>query len=236
MVHRRARRRGLARALLAAVEQRAWDLGYTLLTLDTVRGGAAEQLYRSHGWTAVGTIPNYALDPHGSPCDTVVFFKAAWPTDAQLEDLAGRFQSCTLHESEWTHAAHLAVGTWHVSKFGESGGIGAASSRHSASERLARGRERRHERLSRNHYAGVRRRLATLPRWPQAQRRDRRRGCWRVRWRPRAPAVLFQRTADVIDRAPGGWSPISADFRGIIERSSVAVPVPAHELCHPVGL
>ena len=75
LVHRRARRRGLARALMQAVEARAHAAGFTLLTLDTVRGDAAESLYSSAGWQRVGVIPDYALYPDGRPCDTVVFYK-----------------------------------------------------------------------------------------------------------------------------------------------------------------
>lgn len=37
---------------------------------------AAERLYRRIGWTAVGTIPRYALDPDGrTPHETVIFYK-----------------------------------------------------------------------------------------------------------------------------------------------------------------
>ena len=41
-----------------------------------------------------------------------------WPTTDQLDDLVGRFRECTLPKSEWTHGAHLAVGTWHVHRHG----------------------------------------------------------------------------------------------------------------------
>jgi len=75
LVHRRARRRGIARALMQEIEARAHAAGFTLLTLDTVRGDAAEQLYTSAGWQRVGVIPDYALYPDGRPCDTVVFYK-----------------------------------------------------------------------------------------------------------------------------------------------------------------
>src|SRR5207247_9554396 len=44
LVHRRARRRGIARALMTELEARARNAGFTLLTLDTVRGDPAEQL------------------------------------------------------------------------------------------------------------------------------------------------------------------------------------------------
>ena len=74
-VHRRARRQGVGTALMEAIEQRARASGFTLLTLDTKRGDAAESLYANAGWTRVGVIPNYALNPDGTFCDTVIFYK-----------------------------------------------------------------------------------------------------------------------------------------------------------------
>jgi hypothetical protein len=35
-----------------------------------------------------------------------------------LDDLIRRFQACTLPKAEWTHQAHLAVGAWHVHRYG----------------------------------------------------------------------------------------------------------------------
>lgn len=75
LVHPRARRNGYGRALMADLERRALEAGFTLLTLDTVRDGAAEKLYEQGGWTRAGVIPGYALDPGGVLCDTVIFFK-----------------------------------------------------------------------------------------------------------------------------------------------------------------
>src|SRR5438552_3939502 len=60
LVHPSARRRGIARAFMAALEAIARDEGRTLLTLDTVTGSAAELLYRSLGYVVVGVIPRYA--------------------------------------------------------------------------------------------------------------------------------------------------------------------------------
>ena len=60
LVHPDARRRGIARALMLALEPVARDSGRTLLTLDTWTGGHAEQLYRSLGYTVVGVIPRFA--------------------------------------------------------------------------------------------------------------------------------------------------------------------------------
>ncbi|HEX2114690.1 MAG TPA: GNAT family N-acetyltransferase [Alphaproteobacteria bacterium] len=75
LVLRAERRRGLGAALMRAAEAAAAEAGKTLLTLDTASDDA-ERLYASLGWTRVGLIPNYALNPDGSSCDTVIFFKA----------------------------------------------------------------------------------------------------------------------------------------------------------------
>ena len=76
MVHRRARGRGIARALMGELERHAREQRFTLLLLDTCKGGAAERLYTSLGWVRVGEVPNFALNPDGSWCDTVFFYKA----------------------------------------------------------------------------------------------------------------------------------------------------------------
>ena len=60
LVHPDARRRGIARSLMVALEPLALTGGWTLLTLDTWTGQAGEQLYRSLGYTVVGAIPRYA--------------------------------------------------------------------------------------------------------------------------------------------------------------------------------
>jgi GNAT superfamily N-acetyltransferase len=79
LVHRRARRRGIAAALLAAVEDAARAAGKTLLVLDTVTGGDAERLYAREGWQRCGVIPDYALFPDGRFCSTTVFYKLLAP-------------------------------------------------------------------------------------------------------------------------------------------------------------
>ncbi len=76
LVHRSARRRGVAQALMEHAEAEARAAGKTLLVLDTVTGEPAERLYERLGWIRVGVIPGYALFPDGRPCDTTVFWKA----------------------------------------------------------------------------------------------------------------------------------------------------------------
>jgi ribosomal protein S18 acetylase RimI-like enzyme len=75
LVHRKARRRGVAQQLMAQAEEEALAEGRTLLVLDTVTGDDAERLYERLGFTRVGVIPNYALYPDGRPCATTVFYK-----------------------------------------------------------------------------------------------------------------------------------------------------------------
>jgi GNAT superfamily N-acetyltransferase len=76
LVHRSARRHGLGTRLMQAIEEEARRGGYTLLVLDTRRADPADRLYRRLGWTVVGTIPRFALDPDGvTPHETVVFYK-----------------------------------------------------------------------------------------------------------------------------------------------------------------
>jgi GNAT superfamily N-acetyltransferase len=75
MVHRRARGNGIARALMTELERHAREQGFTLLGLDTCKGGAAERLYGSMGWTRIGEVPEFAMNPDGSWCDAVFFYK-----------------------------------------------------------------------------------------------------------------------------------------------------------------
>jgi GNAT superfamily N-acetyltransferase len=75
LVHRRARRIGVAAALLQAAEDAARAEGRTLLVLDTVTGSDAERVYSRAGWIKVGDVPNYALFPDGRPCSTTFFYR-----------------------------------------------------------------------------------------------------------------------------------------------------------------
>jgi GNAT superfamily N-acetyltransferase len=74
LVHRRARQQGLGAALLAAAEQTARDCGKTLLVLDTA-SAEAERLYARAGWQRCGSVPGYALLPHGGLCATTFFYR-----------------------------------------------------------------------------------------------------------------------------------------------------------------
>ena len=75
LVHRRARRQGLAALLMRAAEVTARECGKTLLVLDTVTDGDAARLYERLGWNRVGDIPDYALLPGGGLAGTTVFYR-----------------------------------------------------------------------------------------------------------------------------------------------------------------
>ena len=76
LVHRSARKRGVAEQLMARADAEARAEGKTLLVLDAVTGGDAERLYTRLGWTKVGVVPDFALFPDGRFCDTTYFFKS----------------------------------------------------------------------------------------------------------------------------------------------------------------
>ncbi|OYU98304.1 MAG: GNAT family N-acetyltransferase [Burkholderiales bacterium PBB5] len=89
LVHRRARRQGLAERLLQAADALALQHGKTLLVLDTVTGGDAERLYARLGWQRVGEVPGYALFPDGRPCGTTFFYKALAASVARAGSTTG---------------------------------------------------------------------------------------------------------------------------------------------------
>jgi acetyltransferase len=75
LVHTRARRQGIGLALLDAAGEAARQAGRTLLVLDTRAGDPSEQLYLKHGYTRVGTIPQYARSANGDLHATAIFYK-----------------------------------------------------------------------------------------------------------------------------------------------------------------
>ena len=76
LVHRSARRRGIAERLMEQAEAEARSEGKTLLVLDAVTDGDAARLYERMGWSTVGVVPGFALYPDGRPCDTTYYWKA----------------------------------------------------------------------------------------------------------------------------------------------------------------
>lgn len=75
LVHRTARRRGIATALMREIEQLALAEGRTLLVLDTIADSEAVGLYTKLGWTRVAEIPRYAGLPDGELRPTTIFYR-----------------------------------------------------------------------------------------------------------------------------------------------------------------
>jgi len=75
LVHRRARRQGVAQQLMLALDHAARAAGRHVLVLDTVSGSDAARLYERSGWQRVGEVPDYALWPGGGLCPTTFYFK-----------------------------------------------------------------------------------------------------------------------------------------------------------------
>lgn len=75
LVHRSARRQGIATALMREIERIAVADGRTLLVLDTIAESEAEPLYVKLGWTRAAEIPRYAGMPDGKLRPTVIFYR-----------------------------------------------------------------------------------------------------------------------------------------------------------------
>lgn len=70
------RRRGVASALMSAVESAALGRGVGLLYLDTSEGrGGAREFYAALGYAYVGGIPGFAVDPDGTPSKNAIYYK-----------------------------------------------------------------------------------------------------------------------------------------------------------------
>lgn len=75
LVHSSARRRGVGRALMEALEAEAVAAGKSLLVLDTETGSPAEVMYEALGWVAVGSIPGFARRADGELRPTTFYYK-----------------------------------------------------------------------------------------------------------------------------------------------------------------
>ena len=105
LVHPRARRQGMAQALVRHAEATARALGRTLIVLDTCSGEPAEGMYLKLGYERCGEIPQFATMPDGRLGATTFMYKllprvaAADPgeTDALalLAELDGTLQAIT---------------------------------------------------------------------------------------------------------------------------------------------
>lgn len=75
MVLSAARGKGIAKLLMATIEQTAKDMGLLLLILDTREGDVASDLYRRLNYIEAGKIPQFARSSDGQLAATVYFYK-----------------------------------------------------------------------------------------------------------------------------------------------------------------
>jgi acetyltransferase len=75
MVHTSQRGKGVAQALMDAIEAEAKLAGRITLILDTREGDPSERLYFKLGYTRAGVIPNYARSTDGTLHTTVFMYK-----------------------------------------------------------------------------------------------------------------------------------------------------------------
>jgi len=69
------RRRGIGKMLMDTAEDKARELGKTVLVLDTTTGSAASKLYEKEGRVSAGIIPDHAFLPNGRLSDTTIYWK-----------------------------------------------------------------------------------------------------------------------------------------------------------------
>lgn len=73
IVHPAFRNRGVARVLMAEIENVAAARGRSLITLDTRTGDKAEPLYASLGYRVIGVVPGYSRDVFEDRWDDCTF-------------------------------------------------------------------------------------------------------------------------------------------------------------------
>ena len=74
-VHSSFRRGGLARRLMAELEEAARAAGITLLLMDTRKDSQGERLCEALGYTRWGEVPDYARDPDGTLKATSFYYR-----------------------------------------------------------------------------------------------------------------------------------------------------------------
>ncbi|HZH97331.1 MAG TPA: GNAT family N-acetyltransferase [Fimbriimonadaceae bacterium] len=75
LVHTAARRRGIGRALMERLEEMGRGDGRKVLFLNTRAGDPPEKLYLGLGYTLIGQIPDFAMNPDGTLNTTSIMYK-----------------------------------------------------------------------------------------------------------------------------------------------------------------
>jgi ribosomal protein S18 acetylase RimI-like enzyme len=76
MVHSQYRRRGIALALVRALEHAAAVRGLTLLVLDAHSGSPADALFAGAGYARAGLIPDFWRSPRGTLETAALYYRS----------------------------------------------------------------------------------------------------------------------------------------------------------------
>lgn len=88
LVHRRVRRTGIGKKLLAELEKTACMRQRGLLWLETPSGSAAEVFYRSQGYRCLGEIPDYLCSADGYYQTAAIYFKRLFAVNQFVRSIA----------------------------------------------------------------------------------------------------------------------------------------------------
>lgn len=88
LVHSRARRTGVGKQLIAALEQEAVHRQRGLLYFDTLVGSATEAFYRAQGYQRLGELPDFACLAEGYYCPAVIYYKRLFVVNQVVRSIA----------------------------------------------------------------------------------------------------------------------------------------------------
>ncbi|WP_202308596.1 GNAT family N-acetyltransferase [Dryocola clanedunensis] len=89
LVHRRARRRGIAKQLITALEKAALANHRGLISLDIQAGTPAEAFYRAQGYRCLGELPDYLRSQDGYYHPAVIYYKRLFAVNQVIRAIAG---------------------------------------------------------------------------------------------------------------------------------------------------
>lgn len=88
LVHRRARRQGVGKQLVSALEQAALAQHRGLLFINIQAGTPAEAFYRSQGYRCLGELPDYVCTRDGYYHPAVVYYKRLFAANHFMRAIA----------------------------------------------------------------------------------------------------------------------------------------------------
>lgn len=88
LVHRRARRTGVGKRLIAELERVACARQRGLLSLEVLAGSAGEAFYRSQGYRCLGEVPDFLCSADGYYHPAAIYFKRLFAVNQMVRSIA----------------------------------------------------------------------------------------------------------------------------------------------------